>query len=269
MKKCIVVSTPDAEFSALAFKEEFDKSITKVAKLGFDAVELAVRDPKNVDSEKILRVTEKNNLTVSAIGTGQAFGQEGLSFTDQNQSVREQAVVRILSQIKFASLFDAQVIIGLIRGLVQEEVGFEKAEEYFLAAMKRCAEYAEGLDVVLTLEPINRYETNLYNTVDEGIEAINKIDKGNVKLLVDTFHMNIEEPDIFESIKKADNMISHVHLADSNRWAPGLGHINFASVIATLRSLRYNGVVSAEILPKPDPDASAHFTIKHMRQLGL
>lgn len=269
MQKCIVVSTPDAEFSALAFKEDFNKSIIKVAELGFDAVELAVRDPENVASEKILGLVRENGLIVPAIGTGQAFGQEGLSYTDRDKSIREQAVERTLNQIRFASVFGAQVIIGLIRGLVEKDVGFQRAEEYFADAIKRCADYAGEFNVTLTIEPINRYETNLYNTVDECLEVVNKIGRDNVKLLIDTFHMNIEEPDILESIKKAGRMISHVHIADSNRWAPGLGHIDFAAVIDTLNDVDYNGALSAEILPKPDPDSSVRLTIKYMKQLGL
>ncbi|GAH90583.1 unnamed protein product, partial [marine sediment metagenome] len=76
-------------------------------------------------------------------------------------------------------------------------------------------------------------------------------------MLIDTFHMNIEEVSIYESIIKAKDYITHVHLADNNRWAPGSGHLNFAQVIEVLEKINYKGYLSAEILPLPDADRAA------------
>lgn len=129
MLKCIVVSTPDAEFSALAFKEDFKESIRKVSNLGFDAVELAVRDPKMVDHSEIKNTLKNYNLTVPAIGTGQAFNQEGLSFTDPDGEIRNKAVQRIKEQMDFArEIGNAQVIIGLIRGKIGNRLSKEKVK---------------------------------------------------------------------------------------------------------------------------------------------
>ena len=86
-------------------------------------------------------------------------------------------------------------------------------------------------------------------------------------LLLDTFHMNIEEPSIYSSIVQAGKRIVHVHVADSNRWYPGAGHVDFAGIIAILQTLNYEGYLSAEILPLPDPDTCAAQAIAHMRLL--
>ncbi len=268
MKKSIVVSTPDAEFSALAFKEDFKDSIKKVADLGFNAVELAVRDPKSINIDETKAILANYALPVPAIGTGQAFGEEGLSFTDPDPDIRAQAVQRIKDQMDFSKeVGKAQVIIGLIRGIVEDDADLDEAEENFIKAMQECADYDP--DIVLTVEPINRYETNLYNDLLSMKEVIDKIDRPNVKMLIDTFHMNIEEPDMIESILKVQDYISHVHVADSNRWAPGCGHIDFAKIIATLEEIGYDGAISAEILPEPDPDESARLTINCYKKLGL
>lgn len=269
IKKSIVVSTQPTKFSALAFKEDLDKNIKKVADLGFDGVELAVRDPEYLDVEKVIQLVKESDLEVPAIGTGQAWGDEGLSFSDPNEVVRKMAVERIINQIRFASHFNAQVIIGLIRGIVKEGVTREQAEEWTIASLRECAEFAQEQNIKLTLEPVNRYEGNFINTLREGIDFIKKVDVSGLGLLADTFHMNIEEASIYDSIIQAKDYISHVHFADSNRWAPGYGHLDFNKVVETLKEINFQGYVSAEILPMPDQESAAEMTIKTLNQLPL
>jgi len=267
MKKSIVVSIQPTRFSALAFKEDFEESIKKVADLGFDGVELAVRNPKDLKVDNIINIIKENNLEVPAIGTGQAYGEEGLSFSDPDETIRRMAVERINNQIIFASNFDAQVIIGLIRGKVGERISQTEAEEWTINCLRRCTKFAKEYNVRLTLEPVNRYESNFINTLNEGVEFIKRVGASNLGLLADTFHMNIEEVSIYGSICQAKDYITHVHFADSNRWAPGCGHLDFAKIVQTLKKINYQGYVSAEILPLPDPDSCARLTAEHLNKI--
>jgi len=267
MKKSIVVSIQPTKFSALAFKEDFKESIKKVADLGFDGAELAVRNPKDLKIEDVINIIKKNKLEVPAIGTGQAYGEEGLSFSDPDKKIRKRAVERIKDQIVFASHFNAIVIIGLIRGKIQEGVTKTKVEEWTIDCLKECTEFAQGYNIHLTLEPVNRYESNFINTLDEGIEFIKRVGAPNLGILADTFHMNIEEVSIYDSIVQAKDYITHVHFADSNRWAPGCGHLDFAKIVQTLKKINYQGYVSAEILPLPDPDNCARLTVEHLNKI--
>jgi 5-keto-L-gluconate epimerase len=267
MKKSIVVSTQPTKFLALAFKEDFEKSIKKVAKLGFDGAELAVRNPQDLKVKSIINLLKENNLEVPAIGTGQAYGEEGLSFSDPDEIVRKMAVERINDQIIFASYFKAQVIIGLIRGKIEESVDREKAEEWTIDCLRRCAERAKEYNIQLTLEPVNRYESNFINTIDQGIKFIKRVGVSNLGLLADTFHMNIEEVSMEDSLIQAKDYLTHVHFADSNRWAPGCGHLDFRKVIETLKKIDYQGYISAEILPLPDPDTAARITVETLNNL--
>ena len=269
MKKSIVVSTSSTKFSALAFKEDFEKSIKKVADLGFDGAELAVRNPKDLKVENIIKIIKENNLEVPAIGTGQAYGEEGLSFSDPDEAIRKMAVKRINNQIIFASHFNAQVIIGLIRGIIKENVDKTEAEEWTVDCLRKCTEFAKEYNVRLTLEPVNRYESNFINSLNEGIEFIKRVGTSNLGLLADTFHMNIEEISIYNSIIQAKDYITHVHFADSNRWAPGCGHLDFTKIVQTLKKINYQGYISAEILPLPDPDSCARLTIEHLNKIGF
>ncbi|MBA7500280.1 5-keto-L-gluconate epimerase [subsurface metagenome] len=269
MKKSIVVSIQPTKFSALAFKEDFEKSIKKVADLGFDGAELAVRNPKDLKVENIIKIIKENDLEVPAIGTGQAYGEEGLCFSDPDEVIRKMAVERINDQIVFASHFDAQVIIGLIRGIIVESVNKTEAEEWTIDCLRKCIEFAKEYNIGLTLEPVNRYESNFINTLNEGIEFIKRVGASNLGLLADTFHMNIEEVSIYDSIIQAKDYITHVHFADSNRWAPGCGHLDFKEIINTLKKINYQGYISAEILPLPDPDSCVRLTAKTLDKLNI
>jgi sugar phosphate isomerase/epimerase len=268
MKKSIVVSISPTKFSALAFKEDFEKSIKKVSELGFDGAELAVRNPKDLKVENVIKIIKENDLEVPAIGTGQAYGEEGLSFSDSDETIRKMAVERINDQIIFASHFNAQVIIGLIRGNIEEGVNRAEAEEWTIDCLRKCTEFAKEYDIGLTLEPVNRYESNFINTLNEGVEFIKRVGASNLGLLADTFHMNIEEVSIYGSIIQAKDFITHVHFADSNRWAPGCGHLDFAKIVQTLKNIDYQGYISAEILPFPDPDSCACLTAETLDKIG-
>jgi len=269
MKKSIVISTSSTKFSALVFKENLKESIKKVVNLGFDGAELAVRNPKDLKVENVIEIIKENNLEVPAIGTGQAYGEEGLSFSDPDEVVRKTAVERIKDQIIFASHFDAQVIIGLIRGKIEESVNRAEAENWTIDCLRKCTEFAKEYNIRLTLEPVNRYESNFINTLNEGVEFIKRVGASNLGLLADTFHMNIEEVSIYDSIVQAKDYITHVHFADSNRWAPGCGHLDFKEIIKTLKKINYQGYVSAEILPLPDPDSCARLTAKTLDKLNI
>jgi len=142
---------------------------------------------------------------------------------------------------------------------------FEKAEAWIVKALGECADY--NPDVRLVIEPCNRYEANTVNTVDAGLDLLDKVGRENVGLLLDTFHMNIEEPNMLKSINKAGRKIFHFHIADSNRWYPGAGHIDFNAVIDQLKKVGYSGFLSAEIIPEPTGDVAAEKTIKTMRRI--
>jgi sugar phosphate isomerase/epimerase len=263
MRFALVVSAQPAQFSAVAFKGNVEQRIEQVARLGYDGVELAVRDPAQIDVEALGAVVTAHGLAVPAIGTGQAWGEERLSFTDPEPAVRAEAIRRVKSHIELAARFNAATIIGLIRGVTRPGVSRAQAVEWLVGALRECAEAAA---LTLVVEPINRYETDLINTVDEGLELLDRVGADNVGLLPDTFHMNIEEADIEASLRRAGSRVRHFHVADSNRWHPGAGHLDFRRILALLQTeLNYQSWVSAEIMPKPDALTAARLGLAHLR----
>ena len=268
MKLSIVLSTQPAQFQAATFKGDLEVNLTRITALGYDGVELAIRDPKLIDVDALEASANQYNLRVPAIGTGQAWGEEGLSFTDPNPQIREQAIERIKSHIPLASRFGAVIIIGLIRGIVKPGTDSTQAMAWLVEALRECSEAAHPHGIRLALEPINRYETTLINNTAQGLELINRVGVDNFGLLLDTFHMNIEEPAIEDSIRQCGERIFHFHVADSNRWHPGAGHLDFKSILTALDSTRYQGWVSGEFLPKPDAETAAQRSVAFLRQLG-
>ena len=251
----------------MAYKGRLEANIVKIAALGYDGVELAIRDPACLDYEGLTGTLREQKLAVPAIGTGQAYAEDGLSFTDADETIRAKAVERIKAQVELGAQWEALVIIGLIRGKKCNEVDSGQTLEWLVDALRQCASFAQRHSVKLALEPINRYETDLINTVSDGLKLLENVDAENLGLLLDTFHMNIEEPSIEDSIQLAGDRIFHFHVADSNRWYPGAGHIDFGRVVEALREIGYAGYLSAEILPLPDSDICAEKTIAAMRPL--
>jgi sugar phosphate isomerase/epimerase len=126
---------------------------------------------------------------------------------------------------------------------------------------------AAELRVMLVLEPINRYEMNYLNTVSEAMAILERVDLPNVTLLLDSFHMNIEESSIPLAITQARGHIGHVHFVDSNRWPPGFGHTNMPEIYMMLKSLGYEGYLGIETLPRPTPLEAARAGIAFVRKL--
>jgi sugar phosphate isomerase/epimerase len=269
MKLSIVLSTHAAQFKAVAFKGDFESNLKSIVTYGYDGVEVAIRDSRLVDHEQLLRLVDQQNIEIPAIGTGQAWGEERLSFSDPDPKVRETAIERIIAHIPLAQKADAVIIVGLVRGIAPTTISEQQAEAWMVEALKECTKKALEADVRIALEPINRYETSLINSATEGLELLNEVGAENLGLLLDTFHMNIEEPSIEESIKLCGARIFHFHVADSNRWYPGAGHIDFESVLAALYDTGYTGFVSGEFMPEPEPNISAQRAIEFLRRLNI
>jgi sugar phosphate isomerase/epimerase len=265
MKIALVISVEDTGFDAVAMRGGWAGAARAAAAMGFDGVELAVRDPAGVDAEALARLLRETGLEVPAVGTGQAYLADGLNLSHPDEGVRARAIERVCAHIRLASPLGAPVIIGLIRGRVAG--GRPATEARLVASFEPLVGAAEREGGALIIEPINRYETDLLTTIAETEHFIDLIGGGPVGVLADTFHMNIEEASIEQSLQAAGDRLRHVHTADSNRRAPGWGHLDFAAVLATLRAMSYRGWLSAEILPLPDPEAAARQTITHLRSL--
>ncbi len=268
MKIGIAVASKDALPSAfVVFRDELEINIKKAHALGFDGVELALLHPGQINADRIAELLEKLRLEIPMISSGQVFAEGGLCFTHPEEKIRRSAIERIKELVDQAVRFGSMVNIGRVRGPLAEDRPKAESEKRFLDALEEVAQYAAPRNVIIALEPVNRYEINFINRVDEAVAMIQKISVSNVKVMPDVFHMNIEDPSIEGSLAAYIDQICYIHFADSNRHAPGRGHLNFPNIISLLGSVGYTGYVTAEILPYPDPDTAAAQAADYLRAL--
>lgn len=268
LRFAVAASTHPAQFEAIAYKGELESTVAELAALGFDGVELAIRDPSLVRSDELVDMIERHALAVPAISTGQAYAEEGLCLTSASPEVRRAARARLISHFPLASRLDAVVIVGLIGTSTLDGQSVEQATSHLVAGLREACSAAREHGVRLALEPVNRYESALVRTVGSALDVVESVEAQNFGLLLDTFHMNIEEPSITQSIRACGARIFHFHVADSNRMYPGAGHLDFATILDELRATGYEGFVSGEFLPHPDARTAGERFLAHMAALA-
>jgi len=264
----ISLSPLKSEFGPLLYSGNLELGLRTASSLGYSGVELSLLDSSSIDHEQLADKLEEYKLTAYTIATGQTYYADGYSLFNADKSKREKCVERLFGHIDLAKSLKCMVIVGGIRGTILA-TGGERSEQEREGreCLRRCVVYAGERNVVLLLEPVNRYETNVVNTIDEGLALISQIDLPNLMLLPDTFHMNIEEASMADGLLRASSLVGYVHFADSNRLAPGWGHIDFASLLSALSKIGYTRPIGVEILPKPDDRAAAGQAIKHLMEL--
>jgi len=264
----ISLSPTRTKFGPLLFSGDLDKGLGIISELGYQYAELSLLNSNRIDRSWLIDNLKKHSLKISALATGQSYYTEGYSLFCQEKLSRTKTVERLKGHIDLAAVLNCMVIIGGIRGKLQESDKMESIREWGMEALFECLEYAKHKNVTLLIEPINRYETNLVNTLEEGIQMIKELGTSNLKLLPDTFHMNIEESSFEKSLIGAREYIGYMHFADSNRYAPGLGHIDFKSIISLLIKIGYKGIIGIEVLPVPDDYVAAKTSIDFVKNMN-
>lgn len=264
----VALSPTPSRFGPLLYAGSLEKGMEAAAELGYDGVELSIRDSQEIDQERIAERLHQLGLTLFAIATGQSYVTDGFSIFGQLEENRRGAEKRLMNHIDFASGLEAHVIVGGIVGNI-DETAADPMTQYLrgMESLHRLVQNAQRKGVTLLLEAINRYESNIINTVKDGLLVLKELGSNCVKLLLDTFHMNLEEPSIPGALQLAGERLGYVHLADSNRRAPGTGHLNFVEILYTLQAIGYSGPITCEILPQPDDSSAAAWAINYLRSI--
>jgi sugar phosphate isomerase/epimerase len=269
IRSCVTISlVPEARGGPFVFWDDLGAGCRKAAALGFDAVEVFPRGPDTVKAAELRRLLEGHNLELAAVGTGAGWLVRRLTLTHADAGTRAEAQEFIRSIIDVGGPLGAPAIIGSMQGRWGGDGGLEResARSCLAEALDRLSAHAARYGVPLIYEPLNRYETNMANTVADGVALVESLESKNVVLLADLFHMNIEEVDIAAALRAGGRRIGHVHFVDSNRRPPGCGHIDYRPIAEALRAIGYDRYASAEALPYPDSDLAARRTIEAYRR---
>ncbi|MBS7634552.1 sugar phosphate isomerase/epimerase [Candidatus Bathyarchaeota archaeon] len=221
-------------------------------KVGFDGIELGPEYLSATTSEQILKQIEGTNLSVSAI-----VGSLDLLNPDPNMRKNaieiDQRRILIAAELGASGVIEVPVFGPPRFPNVPEVISIYDLERKLLVhALKKLAKSTEQTGVSIFLEPLNRYETHFLNRISQAIEIIKEVGAGQIMILADFFHMNIEEESIERSLKEAREFLGYIHLADSNRLPPGTGHIDFQKAFKALKTIGYDGWLTFECEAKGD-----------------
>jgi sugar phosphate isomerase/epimerase len=267
MKSAITVSlVEEARGGPFVFWDDLQDACERAGKLGFGAIEIFAPSTDVIDAQELQPMLDANGLELAALGTGAGMVKHGLSLTNADASHRAQAMAFVNDIVRKAGEFGASAIIGSMQGRWDSVTDKATALGYLGEALDACGKRAEEFGVPLIYEPLNRYETNLCNTVADGVALLNSVESDNVVLLADLFHMNIEEQNIADALRSGGKHIGHVHFVDSNRRPAGCGHMDYTPIAAALKEIDYQGYACAEAFPYPDPQSAAEATMRAYQQ---
>ena len=270
VKLCYQVATPDVAIadSVTAYQGSLDKSFGDLGRLGYDGVELMTLNPGELDWKKVKDTAEKNGLSVVLVCTGEIFGQLGLSYTNPDEGIRMEAIRRSKEIIDFASYLGANINIGRVRGQYCKELTRDETQELAVKAFRELADYGAPKGVNIALETVTIMQTNFINTLAEGADMVDRVDRPNFRLMMDIFHLNLEEKDIYEAIRRYSPYNIHVHLADNNRRYPGHCGLDFEKILSTFKECGSDGNYCTEIFQIPSMEEAAKRAIAHLRPIA-
>lgn len=231
--------------NSLAWQSPFRDPLAmfeKAKKYDCDIFEIAVEDFGTMDTGEINAAKEKTGIETPTICG--AFG-DTRDVSSDDPAYREGGKQYIKDMVDFAVKIDAKVVAGPLYSAVGKARQISEAEKkqawvWATENLKECAEYAGEKNIKLAIEPLNRFETDFINIVDQGLELIERISCSNVGFLLDTFHMNVEESNIPDAIRAAKGKIFNLHACANNRGTPGEDNFDWPAIRQALRDAEYD-----------------------------
>lgn len=257
MQISATITEAGSPFAPILFAGDPVESIHRAAPFGFDGVELHIGNPQACDYPAICDALQETGLKLTTVSTGRSYLEDGLSFCDPAPEMRSRAVARVKAVVDLFADLRPMVIIGLMRGFLSHAPSRAEGIGWIDEALAACAAHAARHGMVILVEMANRFELDYLHTAEEGCAVLDRVQAPNLKLLLDTFHMNIEERSFAEPLRTAAPHLGHVHFSDNNRRYPGAGMIDFKVILRVLREIGYAGPAAVECVPWPDPDTAA------------
>lgn len=244
---------------------DFSGVMAALKKYSFVGVEINIIKPVNIDTGELKNYLQSYNLRLTMFATGGTAKASGLSLAAEVEEKRALAIEKCLGFIDFAREFEAGIIIGFLKGGTAADKS--RARRLFTESIESIAPHAEACRVPVLVEATNRYESSVANGLDDTVELMAGIKSRYLRILPDTFHMNIEESNMFAVLKKYSQYYDSIHFSDNNRFFPGRGAIDFARIISFLKEINYQGGVGIEGNIKTDLTADIHATTEYLTSL--
>lgn len=214
---------------------------------GFDSVEIVLEDSRNIDIGLIRKALDDNGLICGSVCAGMGAGHDLRGSTVEQQ----RAVAFVRDVLDRMATLGCRVLAGPLysavgRAEAVERHVYQKQWETVVGHLRHLSEYAGERDVSLAIEPINRYETDFINTAAQARQLVKDVGDDACRVLLDSYHMNIEEKDPAEAILHTGDRLAHFHACGSDRGAPGGDEINWQKIVAALKKINYEGTLVIE-----------------------
>jgi len=253
---------------------DFVPFVNKVKGLGFDVLEVNSGTATNMNNAERDRL--KNAAKDAGIELTFCIGlTKDYDLASEDSSVRQKGVEFLKRQVEMMKYMEARDLGGIIyscwpspllSGNMDEK---KRATDRSIECMKEVMKSLEGTDIIFSMEVVNRFEQYIMNTCDEAVEYVERVDSPNCKILLDTFHMNIEEDSFYDAIVKAGDKLGHLHTGEANRRAPGRGRIPWDEIGKALKDINYQGSIVMEPFLMPGGEVGRDISVYRDMSVGV
>ncbi|MDR1934107.1 MAG: sugar phosphate isomerase/epimerase [Candidatus Accumulibacter sp.] len=240
-------------------------NIRAAANLGYQGLEVHMREDAALDYEEISQTAAGCGVRVSAIVTGRLNTQGQVNLVDDRPYIIDAAMTGLREYIRMAARLRTDLIIGWIKGRIPDGADANPYHARLARNLTAICQEAAERGVKIFTEVINRYEVNIFTTAKETVDFLEHWEIPNCYVHLDSFHMNIDEPDPVEAIRLCGKRLGYFHVADNTRLYPGSGTLDFKSYFQALGEIAYGGYISVECLPGQDGQTSARKALEHLK----
>jgi sugar phosphate isomerase/epimerase len=237
VKFSYVLPAPDAHSDW----RQFEGDLACLKQAGYDAVELQIADPALFDDDRVRRSLEAAGLPMCAFQTGGTYATRGNCLSTANEAVRMRTIVLLKSFVDLAACWNVCIVFGSLQGRLSDEPNRDVGSARIREAIQEVGRYASEKHATLAFEPVNHEEVGFHNTIAAVASLVRSLNLPGVRMMVDTFHMNIEEKDMLAPLAGIRDILAHVHLSETNRDVLGEGHWPTAAFLGELERIGYEG----------------------------
>lgn len=256
------------ENTPIVYRGRYEEIFPMMAEDGYQGVELHIRDSREIDRKELEKQLGKNRLILTSIGTGAAYGAWHWNIGSHDRELRRKAIECLEDHMITAAPHHALIIIGSMQGRFRDALSEEEFINNIEESLYLLDRLAVQYEVSLGYEIMNHYESDFLYRIEDGVRFLEEHSYKRVGLHIDTVHMNIDESDLGNAIRRAGSWIRHVHLADNDRYYPGHGHMDFREILQGLKDIGYDGALALETFCRPDSRTCGRKALEYLRFLS-
>jgi sugar phosphate isomerase/epimerase len=232
---------------------EFEGDLACMKRAGYDAVELQIVDPAEFDEVRVGRTLDAAGFAMCAFQTGSTYSSRGNCLCTADAAVRRRTIELLKSFVALAARWHAVIVFGSLQGRRSDEPDRTIGANRIREAIREVGEYASQQGVTLAFEPVQHTEVGFHNTIAEVAGLVRGLNLPGVRMMIDSFHMNIEEKDFFSPLPGIRDILAHVHLSETNRDVLGVGHWPTVAFLDCLEQIGYQGCCSIGVYNTRSP----------------